>query len=370
VEIPKVISTTPKFHIFAPLTKEKLVKLLQPIKVEPESPDTGFLNFSEDNEDDEGPAPEPPAPSQPPSKSRSQKKRERKKKAAQKKKEAQEKLKLEEPKVMLEDVEEVVTSELPKEERNVRESEQLAEVKESEGAEVPSESMMTEEEKEAMDKLVNAVEDQTEIEREVAELIREQQEMIEKYRVMKKVQRDHSALYAKQIKVGDVRKMNMKKERVIASLRTNDFRLISDAANTAYINNELNKTGQLIANSKKKTVRLQWVFNPDVVINRNTFLFLCQVFDVINSPNHLSYQNFLNAFVALNPSKRDEFRRAAKCPNRTVFQFSHVIETDDVIYIPPIGGVHPEHLSSGFNLKQAHKFLMHGGAHPYFFIMI
>jgi hypothetical protein len=91
---------------------------------------------------------------------------------------------------------------------------------------------------------------------------------------------------------------------------------------------------------------------------------------VIHGTNYLSYQNFLDAFTTLNPSKAKESRKATKCPNRTVFQFSHAIETDDLIYIPPIGGVHPEHLSSRFNQKQVHKFLMHGGAHPYFFKMI
>lgn len=84
---------------------------------------------------------------------------------------------------------------------------------------------------------------------------------------------------------------------------------------------------------------------------------------------HLTFLNFRKAVVSLTASSapKDEKGRNA---NRTVFRFYHSFVIDGVVCIPPIGGAHPEHASSRFNLERILAFLEHGGAHPFFFRLI
>lgn len=51
---------------------------------------------------------------------------------------------------------------------------------------------------------------------------------------------------------------------------------------------------------------------------------------------------------------------------RCFSSLSMPFETEDQVFVPPIGGGHPEHLSSDFNHGKIHQFMMTGGAHPYF----
>jgi hypothetical protein len=126
---------------------------------------------------------------------------------------------------------------------------------------------------------------------------------------------------------------------------------------------------EFVAN-RNGAFKFEWIFNPSVVIDRSTYLFLCQVFHVVQGNDRLNFDTFVKAYVALTEEKKSSSKSARKSANRTVFQFNHVIETESTIYVPPIGGVHPEHKSSRFNLSQVTKFLTHGGAHPYFFRLL
>ena len=110
---------------------------------------------------------------------------------------------------------------------------------------------------------------------------------------------------------------------------------------------------------------MQWVFNPNVRIDFKAYHFLCQLFGLAPGRKSLSFGQFVRTFRMLNPVKAQRMTRRDYV--RSVFQFEHAIETDDHVYVPPIGGAHMEHQSSDFNHEEIHKFMRNGGAHPYFF---
>lgn len=144
---------------------------------------------------------------------------------------------------------------------------------------------------------------------------------------------------------------------------TDDFLALHPEAAHVY---QLNMYSEL-ANEALTTpkIKLQWVFSKDVVIGQDTFIFLCQVFHLVEGRSKLTFDDFLKAVDDL--TKPTIGKHAGKKSNRTVFRFNHAFVINGEICLPPIGGVHREHASSRFNYKQVKKFLMHGGAHPYFF---
>lgn len=151
------------------------------------------------------------------------------------------------------------------------------------------------------------------------------------------------------------------KASFVAMWSTNDFINLFPHANQVYYENIARNTA--LRSTQDSTMKFRWIFCPEVVIDVKAFRFLCKVFGLLIGKKDLTFSNFQRAFLALTsghiagPSKG----------NRTVFRFNHQFELDGQICVPPIGGVHPEHLSSRFNHVQVRKFLEHGGAHPYFF---
>jgi hypothetical protein len=153
-----------------------------------------------------------------------------------------------------------------------------------------------------------------------------------------------------------------KKQRFVASWSTGDFLSLFPAANSVYHENISMSTAELAAHGKN--LKFQWIFDESIIIDQDTYIFLCQVFGLHSGSKELTFTNFLKTFLAL--TNGDTVGKK----NRTVFKFRHCFDLGDCIGIPPIGGVHPEHLSSRFNHVQVRTFLEHGGAHPYFFKLL
>jgi len=119
-------------------------------------------------------------------------------------------------------------------------------------------------------------------------------------------------------------------------------------------------------------IKLRWIFAPEVEIGQDTFRFLCQVFGLDQGSSLLKFSEFVKAFDKLTDTNTAS---ASKRPTRStsnslVFRFNHSFMIDGKVCLPPIEEIHPEHESSGFNHVRARDFLMHGGAHPYFFRVI
>jgi uncharacterized protein (DUF4415 family) len=192
----------------------------------------------------------------------------------------------------------------------------------------------------------------------------EQARTVERYRILKKLRIDHSKLHRRKINVQTESVIPKNKPRIVAFFHTDDLRLIHPQANVVFVNNQLNDTSGLVLNAGRAVV-LKWVFNPEVRIDYEAYQFLCQLFGLAPGRNRLTFSDFLRTFRMLNPFKARMMTR--KDYARSVFQFEHAIETEDQVFVPPIGGGHPEHLSSDFNHDKIRKFMMNGGAHPYFF---
>jgi hypothetical protein len=205
-----------------------------------------------------------------------------------------------------------------------------------------------------------------EIQEEWKGIEEEQVRMIEHYRLLEKLKVDHAKLHRNNIRLRTESQIPKEKPRVVAFFHTDDIRQILPFANTVYVENHLKDRASQILNSGKQ-VPLQWIFNPAVKIDRNDYQFLCQLFNLSNGVSHLTFANFIRTFSALNPSKAKLTRKELA---RSVFQFEHAFETEDQVFIPPIGGAHREHLSSDFNHIEIRRFMMNGGAHPYFFQVI
>lgn len=193
----------------------------------------------------------------------------------------------------------------------------------------------------------------------------EQSRTIAQYRLLEKLKVDHAKLRRQKIHFQSESQISIEKPRVVAFFHTDDLRLIIPRANQVFIENQLNDISSLILNTGKP-VKLNWIFNPAVEIDRHDYHFLCQLFGLSRGSNHLTFSNFLDTFRVLNPSKS---KLTKKELSRSVFQFEHAFETDDQVFVPPIGGGHREHLSSAFNHDKIRNFMMSGGAHPYFFIL-
>jgi DNA polymerase III delta subunit len=162
-------------------------------------------------------------------------------------------------------------------------------------------------------------------------------------------------------------KIKKEKPRIVASFRIEDFQFLNSKANQLFVDNQEAESALTILNSRKKGVTLRWIFNPSVKIDLDAYQFLCELFGLSEGTNYLTFKNFIRTFQMLNPTKS---RLSKKELSRSVFQFEHAFETEDEVFVPPIGGCHREHLSSGFNHIQIRQFMTHGGAHPYFFELL
>lgn len=206
------------------------------------------------------------------------------------------------------------------------------------------------------------------IQEEVDQLMKEQAAEIQRYKTLKKQSLDLAKSQHSKVKVVNDSKASPKTIRMVAFLHTEDFRLINQQANELYLQNMVEDAARVNINGGSG--RFKWVFDPSIVIDFDSYKFLCQLFSVVEGKTSLTYDNFLSTFSKLNPNKGANLTKRSKALNRTVFQFDHAFEADGVIYVPPIGGAHREHLSSRFNHIQIRKFLMHGGFHPYFFLKL
>jgi hypothetical protein len=209
-----------------------------------------------------------------------------------------------------------------------------------------------------------------EVQDEIDELLREHRETYERYNRLNRLPVAPMFLDSKTKVVAEA-KLPSAQPRVIASFTTEDWRGIHEEANHVFVENQMDASARL-ANSKSRNLQFQWVFNPTITIKADTYKFLCQLFGLARGNNTLTYGNFINAFMALNPSKRSLVEKAVyqKKSRRTVFQFENAIEINGIVYVPPIGGIHREHESSRFNHERIRDFMMHAGAHPYFFSVL
>lgn len=206
--------------------------------------------------------------------------------------------------------------------------------------------------------------DQAKISEEWKLIEEEQLRVIEHYKLLAKL--ENAKLRHNKVRFQMESNASKEKRRVVASFRTEDFRYLNSKANQLFIDNQEAETVLTVLNSRK-SVTLRWIFNPSVTIDRDAYHFLCQLFGLAHGSNHLTFPNFIRTFQLLNPSKSKLNRKEL---SRSVFQFEHAFETEDEVYVPPIGGGHREHLSSAFNHIQIRQFMMNGGAHPYFFELI
>lgn len=209
-----------------------------------------------------------------------------------------------------------------------------------------------------------------ELQEDIDELLREHRETYERYNRLKRLPARPMFL-ERDCKVVKEAKLPSAKLRVIASFTTEDWRQIHKEANQVFVENQMDTSARLVY-SKSRNLQFQWVFNPQIIIKADTYKFLCQLFGLTRGMKKLTYGKFINAFMALNPSKRALVEKAVyqKKSKRTVFQFEHAIEINGTVFVPPIGGIHREHESSGFNHERIRDFMMHAGAHPYFFIVL
>lgn len=211
-----------------------------------------------------------------------------------------------------------------------------------------------------------AIEEQEDIE----ELLQQHRETYERYNQLKKLKLEPE-FFVDEFNVIKEGNIPRKSRHVVAMFSTENWRKIHVEANRAYAKNQLDATANLV-NSRCKTLKFRWVLNPEIVIGLETYKFLCRLFNLSKGKNTLTFDNFLKTFMDLNPSKKKLIQMSMykKKAQRTVFQFEHVVQSNGVTYVPPIGGAHCEHRSSRFNHKQIHDFFMHAGAHPYFFVLV
>jgi hypothetical protein len=199
-------------------------------------------------------------------------------------------------------------------------------------------------------------------------LIEEDQlQLIEKYRLLRKLKVDHAKLHRHTVLPQTESQVKKEKPRVVAFFHTDDLRLILPQANMLFTENQVNDTARQVINAGKD-VRLAWIFNPAVIIDFASYQFLCQLFNLTQGRNQLTFDVFLKSFQKLSPMKTNMMTKKEFA--RSVFQFDHAFETKDQVFVPPIGGAHREHMSSDFNHDVILKFMMRGGAHPYFFELL
>ncbi len=166
--------------------------------------------------------------------------------------------------------------------------------------------------------------------------------------------------------VATPKSINVCTNTMVASFSTNDFfELFPDCADL--YNKNVVMGLAFLANSNK-TMRFRWIFDPNIVIKHKTFLFLCQVFGELEGRKKLTFVNFQKAYFELNGQDLPIGKHGDA--NRTVFRSNHSFLVDGVTCIPPVGGVHPEHLSSRFNHVQVRSFLTKCGFHPFFFEIV
>lgn len=144
----------------------------------------------------------------------------------------------------------------------------------------------------------------------------------------------------------------------VAFLDTADFQAMLPEADLLFRENTYHDVANIALTDS--TMQFQWIFNPAIVIDQDTYLFLCQVFGLVDGSKKLTYSEFIVAVSKLGGGSI-----------KTKFWFSHsfTLNNGRVLH-PPNGTVHPEHKSSRFNYRQVDKFLTHAGAHPYFFRVI
>jgi hypothetical protein len=207
-------------------------------------------------------------------------------------------------------------------------------------------------------------------EEDIEELLQQHRETYERYNQLRKLKLEPE-FFVNEFNVIKEDNIPRKSKHIVALFSTENWRKIHVEANRAYVKNQLDATANFV-NSRSKTLKFRWVINPEIVIGLETYKFLCQLFSLSRGRNLLTFDNFLKAFMDLNPSKKKliQLSMYKKKAKRTVFQFEHVIQCNGVTYVPPIGGAHCEHRSSRFNHKQIHEFFMHAGAHPYFFVLV
>lgn len=198
------------------------------------------------------------------------------------------------------------------------------------------------------------------------EIEQEQLRLFQHYKLLEKLRIDHAKLQRNQIRLQTEASIAKEKPRVVASFSTDDLCFLFPEANQLYADNKANDSASTILSSGG-AVALRWIFNPAVVIDKDDYQFLCRLFNMGRGKGKLDFDDFLRTFQVLNPNKA---RLSRKELARCVFQFEHAFETEDQVFVPPIGGGHREHMSSGFNHDEIRRFMMNGGAHPYFFELI
>jgi hypothetical protein len=201
---------------------------------------------------------------------------------------------------------------------------------------------------------------------ECKQIEQEQLRLFQHYKLLEKLRIDHAKLQRNQIRLQTEGSISKKKPRVVAFFSTDDLCFLFPEANQLFADNRANDNASTILSSGG-SVALRWIFNPAVVIDKDDYRFLCRLFNMGRGKGHLDYDDFLRTFQVLNPNKARLNRREL---TRCVFQFEHAFETEDRVFVPPIGGGHREHMSSGFNHDEIRRFMMNGGAHPYFFELI
>lgn len=196
---------------------------------------------------------------------------------------------------------------------------------------------------------------------------REDLSMYEEQRLMAQYEYDAIRDAARSLAVTPAPTQYNRVEHTVEFFSTNDFLALNPEASQVYHQNMYN--GLALLAQSDPSIKLEWVFAPGVVIGQDTFRFLCQVFNLDPGTNLLTFANFVKCFDKLTKQSERSEAKASRT-SRPVFRFTHAFKIDGRVCLPPIEEIHREHASSGFNWKRIKAFLMHGGAHPYFFRLI
>lgn len=93
------------------------------------------------------------------------------------------------------------------------------------------------------------------------------------------------------------------KQYLMANFCFDDLRVLHKEANEVYQENDIAGMATMVSNSKGFGMEFQWVFGTSVVIDGETFLFLSEVFGLVEGRKRLTFADFVKAFQKLTPRK-------------------------------------------------------------------
>lgn len=204
----------------------------------------------------------------------------------------------------------------------------------------------------------NSIEDwDTELQRQCEQYALEEKKLAQAQKVIRqqKAAQEKSARHAKVRQ--NLKRSSSSKSPFRTLLDSTELRLAYPNASALFLSNENICT--------VKANKFQWIFDSNVIIKKKHMKFLCALFNLKQAKGQLTFLDMAKTFWAIEKCFRKG--KEGKDLRRTVFQWSHQFEINNVLVPPVKKEIHPEHNSSGFNHHQAIDLFDGGGFDPRFF---